>query len=60
MNDSGLSHFVRALLAIGLTFCLPVLLYVNVTRSPDLVQAYQDALAAVVAFYFGASSTPNP
>jgi hypothetical protein len=60
LNESGLSHFVRALLAIGLTFSLPILLYVNVTRSPHLVQAYQDALAGVVAFYFGASSTPDP
>jgi hypothetical protein len=60
VNESGLSHFVRALLAIGLTFSLPILLWVSVTRSPDLVQAYQDALAAVVAFYFGASSSPNP
>jgi hypothetical protein len=54
----GFAHLVRAVLAIGLTASLPVLLYVNVTRSPDLVQAYQDALAAVVAFYFGATSTP--
>jgi hypothetical protein len=57
--ESNFSHFIRALLAIGLTVALPVMLYVDVTRSPDLLQAYQDALAAVVAFYFGATSTPT-
>jgi Sec-independent protein secretion pathway component TatC len=59
MNEPGLSHLVRAVLAIGLTFSLPVLLYVHTTQSPDLAQVYRDALAAVVAFYFGATSTPR-
>jgi hypothetical protein len=55
----NLSHFVRAVLAIGLTAALPVMLFVNVTASADLLQAYQDVLAAVVAFYFGATATPT-
>jgi hypothetical protein len=42
---------------LGLTAALPVLLYVHVAPDTALVQTYQDALAAVVAFYFGASTT---
>lgn len=59
MGDPNLSQFVRAFLAIGLTVALPFMLYIDVTRSPDVIQAYRDALAAVVAFYFGATSSPS-
>jgi hypothetical protein len=56
--DSTFSHFVRAALAIMLTVALPVLLYVDAAGNEALFQAYRDALAAVVAFYFGATSEP--
>ena len=60
MNERGLSHFVRAFLAIVLTFCLPIILFTNTAlRSSGAVQAYQGALAGVVAFYFGSSSSPG-
>jgi len=59
MNGSNFSHFIRALLAVGLTAALPFMLYLDVTRTPDVIQAYRDALAAVIAFYFGATSTPS-
>jgi hypothetical protein len=58
-QDASFVRFMRAFLALALTAILPVLLWVNVSRSSDLVQAYQDALAAVVAFYFGATSSPD-
>ena len=58
MPDSDFAHFIRAFLALGLTAVLPVLLWVPATRAPDVVQTYKDALAAVVAFYFGATSAP--
>ena len=54
--DAGFSHLVRAALAIILTLSLPVVLYAKTAGDPSLVQVYLDALAAVVAFYFGASS----
>jgi hypothetical protein len=58
-SESNFSHFVRALLAIALTAALPFMLYMDVARSSDLIQAYRDALAAVIAFYFGATATPD-
>lgn len=57
-GPSDFTHFVRAFLAIGLTAALPFMLYTDIARSVDLVQAYRDALAAVIAFYFGATATP--
>jgi len=60
VNERGLSHFVRAFLAIVLTFCLPAILYMSdAAHSGGAVQAYQGALAGVVAFYFGSSSSPS-
>ncbi len=52
------TELIRALLALALTIALPFVVYYS---SPDgqIVQAYQDALAAVVAFYFGTSSAPR-
>jgi hypothetical protein len=46
-------------MAIALTLALPVVLYVGTTTTTDIEQVYLDALAAVVAFYFGASSKPS-
>jgi hypothetical protein len=57
--EASFSHFIRALIAIILAVALPVLLYANVTAQADVLRVYLDALAAVVAFYFGASSSPN-
>jgi len=53
------AHLIRAGLAIILVLSLPIVLYAGVTDA-GAMQAYQDALAAVVAFYFGASSDPVP
>jgi hypothetical protein len=47
---------VRALLALALTVSFPFVLYYG-GGSAQLTQAYQDAVAAVVAFYFGVSAT---
>jgi hypothetical protein len=58
-DNKPFANLVRALLAILLTASLPILLYLGPhSGSTDILQAYQDALAAVVAFYFGATSTP--
>jgi hypothetical protein len=54
-NDSW-SHLVRAGLALILTAILPFVLYFGPAGTGGFIQAYQDALAAVVAFYFGAST----
>jgi hypothetical protein len=51
------SHLIRAVLAIVLVGALPIILYAG-SSDAAATQAYQDALAAVVAFYFGASSEP--
>jgi len=58
-DNSGFAHFVRAALAIGLTLTLPIVLYVKTSGDAQILQVYLDALAAVVAFYFGASSNPS-
>jgi hypothetical protein len=57
--EASFSHLVRALIAIALVLALPVLLYAHVTAQADVLRVYLDALAAVVAFYFGASSSPK-
>jgi hypothetical protein len=57
--DDGYAHLIRAALAIGLTIALPFVLYMNTSGDAQVVQVYLDALAAVVAFYFGASSKPG-
>ena len=51
---------IRAVLALALVAVLPVLLWVDVTTDAQVLQTYQDALAAVVAFYFGTTSQPAP
>jgi hypothetical protein len=53
VNEPSLSHLIRA------TAALPFLLFTDTHPGPHLAQAYADALAAVVAFYFGATSTPS-
>jgi hypothetical protein len=55
-KDPDFGHFVRAGLAIGLTISLPFVVYLGHNGNPGLIHTYEDALAAVVAFYFGASS----
>ena len=52
------AHLIRALLAIILVLSLPFVLYLS--DSGATVRVYQDALTAVVAFYFGASAEPGP
>ena len=54
-------HLIRAGLAIVLALSLPFVLWLGPadTDSNHLLQAYQDVLAAVVAFYFGASADPK-
>jgi branched-subunit amino acid transport protein AzlD len=59
VNEPSLSHLIRASLALLLTAALPFLLFTDTHPGPHLAQAYADALAAVVAFYFGATSTPS-
>ena len=63
MNDQNsnapFSHLIRAGLAIVLTMSLPVVLLTGPSESPDLLETYIAALTAVVAFYFGASSSPD-
>jgi hypothetical protein len=56
---SSFPHLVRAVMAIALTVALPIVLYAGTTTTTDIEQVYLDALAAVVAFYFGASSKPS-
>jgi hypothetical protein len=55
-DDAPFSNLIRAGLAIVLTVSLPVVLLIGTTDNTDVVQTYLDALAAVVAFYFGASA----
>jgi hypothetical protein len=56
---SSFSHLVRAAMAIALALALPAVLYAHINPANDIEQVYLDALAAVVAFYFGASSKPS-
>lgn len=58
-SNASFSHLVRAGIAIIVTMTLPILLYVHVTENQQVLQVYLDALAAIVAFYFGASATPS-
>jgi hypothetical protein len=53
---ASFSHLVRAVIAIVLTLTLPFVLYGRTGPNTEVLQVYLDALAAVVAFYFGASS----
>ena len=59
MTSASLTDWVRSLLALGLAAALPLVLFV---ANPDAeaLRAYMDALAAVVAFYFGASDPTQP
>ncbi len=57
-GSDSYSHLVRALLAIVLVLSLPFVLYLG--DAGTTLRVYQDALAAVVAFYFGASAQPDP
>jgi hypothetical protein len=60
-SNASFAHFIRAALAIVLALSLPFVLY-GAASGSHAIQTYQDALAAVIAFYFGASAeqTPNP
>jgi hypothetical protein len=57
--NAGFAHLLRAAIAIILTVALPVVLYAKSAGDKDVLRVYLDALAAVVAFYFGASSKPG-
>ena len=52
------TELVRGVFALALAISLPFVIY-YAAPSGDALQAYQDALAAVVAFYFGTSSQPR-
>ncbi len=56
MSPATLTDWVRSLLALGLTAALPIVAFVA-QPDPEALRAYMDALAAVVAFYFGAADT---
>lgn len=58
-RSAGFAHLIRAAIAIILTLALPALLYMHLHTDPDVLRVYLDALAAVVAFYFGASSNAS-
>jgi hypothetical protein len=59
VTSASLTDWVRSLLALGLAAALPLVLFV---AHPDgeALRAYLDALAGVVAFYFGASDPTQP
>jgi hypothetical protein len=57
--NAGFAHLIRAAIAIVLTLTLPVVLYIGGTSDADVLRVYIDAVTAVVAFYFGASSNPG-
>ena len=58
-DDRGYAHLIRAVVAIALTVALPFVLYAGSSGVTAVLGTYVDALAAVVAFYFGASSKPG-
>lgn len=58
-SNASFAHFVRAALAIVLALSLPFVLY-SAASGSNALPTYQDALAAVIAFYFGASAEPGP
>jgi hypothetical protein len=59
VSTTSITDWVRSPLALGLTATLPIVLFV---AEPDVeaLRAYMDALAAVIAFYFGASEPAQP
>lgn len=57
-SGESFSHLVRAALAIALAISLPFVLAFGHADQTPLLQTYEDALAAIVAFYFGASAEP--
>jgi hypothetical protein len=58
-SNASFAHLIRAAIAIGLTLTLPVILYFGATEDADVLRVYIDAVTAVIAFYFGASSDPG-
>ena len=58
MQSRSSGEVEGALLAIILVLSLPFVLCLS--DSGATVRVYQDALTAVVAFYFGASAEPGP
>jgi hypothetical protein len=56
LEEPALTNGVRAVIALALTATLPFVLYFG-GGSDDLRQAYQDAVAAVIAFYFGVTGS---
>ena len=58
-TNKGYAHLIRATVAIALTVALPFVLYAGSSGVAEALGTYVDALAAVVAFYFGASSKPG-
>ena len=57
--NEGFAHLIRAVIALALVATLPVVLYAHTTGDKELLQVYLDAMAAVVAFYFGASANSS-
>ncbi len=58
LKEPMFTELVRGVFAAALAISLPFVIYFA-SPTGDAVQAYQDALAAVVAFYFGTSSQPR-
>jgi hypothetical protein len=54
-DDPPFTDMVRAILAVGLTISLPVILF-GASPDAEVARTYQDAVAAVVAFYFGTAT----
>jgi hypothetical protein len=52
VREPEFSALVRGVIALALTASLPVVIYFG-HPSREAAQAYQDALAVVIAFYFG-------
>jgi len=59
VSGASLTDWVRSLLALGLAASLPVVLFAT-HPNDDALRAYLDALAAVIAFYFGSSEPTQP
>jgi hypothetical protein len=57
MTGAQWTNLTRSILALMLTLSLPFVIYFG-DASAAVAQTYQDALAAVVAFYFGATQNP--
>ena len=59
LEEPPLTDIVRAFLALALTISLPFVVYLG-AGSPEVARTYQDAVAVVIAFYFGTSGSSGP